>query len=145
MSFEMCMSLCFLIIGVFMIAIVVFLITIITESKKENAKWEQYKLNIETLNTACVEDIQKMLDKLIDECLTDYLASNPEYINAEYITDKMELQMRTQIGDLISARLSEALYDKLALYYNKLTIPSIIADKIYLKVTAYVIKINSKS
>lgn len=145
MSFEMCMSLCFLIIGVFMIAIVVFLITIITESKKENAKWEQYKLNIETLNTACVEDIQKMLDKLIDECLTDYLASNPEYINAEYITDKMELQMRTQIGDLISARLSEALYDKLALYYNKLTIPSIIADKIYLKVTAYVININSKS
>lgn len=145
MSFEMCMSLCFLIIGIFMIAVVVFLITIITENKKENAKWEQYKLNIETLNTACVEDIQKMLDKLIDECLTDYLASNPEYINAEYITDKMELQMRTQIGDLISARLSEALYDKLALYYNKLTIPSIIADKIYLKVTAYVIKINSKS
>lgn len=128
-----------------MIAIVVFLITIITENKKENAKWEQYKLNIETLNTACVEDIQKMLDKLIDECLADYLASNPEYINAEYITDKMELQMRTQIGDLISARLSEALYDKLALYYNKLTIPSIIADKIYLKVTAYVININSKS
>lgn len=143
MSFELCMSLCFLIIGAFMIAIVVFLISIIAENKKENAKWEQYKLNIETLNTACVEDIQKLLDNLIDECLSDYLASNPEYVNANYITDEAELNMRKQIANLVSNRLSEALYDKLSLYYNKFTIPSIIADKIYLKVTAYVIKINT--
>lgn len=143
MSFEICMLLCFLIIGIFMIAIIVFLISIIAENKKENAKWEQYKLNIETLDAACVKDIQKLLDNLIDECMSDYLASNPEYVNTNYITDEAELSMRKQIANLVSNRLSEALYDKLSLYYNKFTIPSIIADKIYLKITAYVVKINT--
>lgn len=144
MSFESCMSLCFLIIGLFMVAVVVFLIAIINDNRKENKNWEKYKLNIETLNSACIEDIQKMLDSLIDECIADYLASNPEYINSEHITDAAELNMRKQVANLVSSRLSEALYDKLSLYYNRLTIPSIIADKIYLKITAYVIDVNKQ-
>lgn len=110
--------------------------------KKKNLAFQKYKLHIEMLDSKLIEDIQNMLDSLIESCFVDYLANNPDIANSGYINTDTEVAIIKSVSNAVSAKISETMYDKLILYYNKNALSNIIAEKIYLRVTAYVIEIN---
>ena len=132
----------FALIIILSIIIIVYNVNMI---KKNDEDFKKSKLYVESLSNNTIEDIQKMLESFIDECFQDYLAKNPEYATYDDISSDEELKIRNDVGNIVSLRLSEALLRKLSLYYNDKVIASIIADKIYIKVTAFVISTNKNT
>jgi hypothetical protein len=78
----------------------------------------------------------------MDECMNDYMATHPEIAQQHYITEEEETQIRKDLSSLLINRMSVPFLNKLSLYYNSMTISSIIAEKIYIKVTGYVVENN---
>lgn len=97
------------------------------------------------LNLDEIHDIKEMLNLFIEDCFSDYLANNPEIATSEYITDELEVEIRKSLSDRVTAVMTESMYKKLTLYYNRNAIPNVIAEKIYFKVTAFVIEKNQSN
>lgn len=112
----------------------------IREFKKEELKWLKYKLDLELLNNDTANNIREMLDSLIEYCFERYMSANPDIAASEYIPDNTEITIRNNISNMVSSILSESMYNKLTLYYNKNILPTIIAEQVYLRVTAFVVK-----
>lgn len=113
-------------------------------SKRENDfKLREKQIYFRNLSAQKIEDIQKMLEMLINESFEDYLANNPEFISSNYITEESEIKIIKDIADRVVVRMSKAMYEKITLYYNESIITDLIAEKVYLKVTNYIISVNS--
>lgn len=104
---------------------------------------QKYKVHIENIDADSSKDIQAILDNFVQECLDDYLATHPEMSDHHYITDEEEIVLRSEIANMVSLRMSDAMYNKLSIYYNPYTIASIIAEKIYIKITIFVVNNNT--
>lgn len=87
--------------------------------------------------------IMDTLDQFIEDMFDEYLLTSPKYVQQIYISNDDEENMRDDLIDIISDRISPYLYQQLAVYCNEESIPDIIANKIYLLTTAYVIQRNS--
>lgn len=100
---------------------------------------EKYKLHLQ----AKITDIPNMLEDLINESFIDY---NAKYLVSytSYITEEKEKEIRTELIDVILARMSDVVLEKLYTYYNPKEIGSILADKIYILVSEYTIQHNEK-
>lgn len=131
------------IIAVALVAITFIILHNINKIKDKHFSLEKEKLIMKTLTLQEVSEMQSMLELFINECFDDYLAKHPNYINAEYIPSDHENIIRDDLGKLVSNRLSDGLIEKLSLYYDSQSLSNVIADKIYIKVTAYVVKANS--
>lgn len=88
-------------------------------------------------------NIVDKLDDYLEDIFNDYILSSPKYLQQPYINSKDEEQMRQDLVDLVSDRMSPYLYQKLAIYYNENSIPDILANKIFLLVTAFVANKNT--
>lgn len=111
-------------------------------NNKHNMKLEElerYKLHLQTK----VNDIPTMLEDLINESFIDY---NAKYLASytTYITEEKEKEIRTELIDVILARMSDVVLEKLYTYYNPKEIGSILADKIYILVSEYTIQHNER-
>lgn len=111
-------------------------------NNKHNMKLEElerYKLHLQTK----VNDIPTMLEDLINESFIDY---NAKYLASytAYITEEKEKEIRTELIDVILARMSDVVLEKLYTYYNPKEIGSILADKIYILVSEYTIQHNER-
>lgn len=129
----------------FTIVIASIILIFIYLFKKTNAAidLEKYKINIQQVTSANVSDIQKLLEDFITDCFDTYLVTHPEMSTPHYISEQEEVELRKALGDMCGLRISEPLYKKLSLYYNVYTLTSIIAEKIYIRVTAYVVNNNT--
>lgn len=81
------------------------------------------------------------LDKLIQDCLTEYAIFN-NYEGIKYINDKEEDKIKTELATMISTRLSVVLFKKLCLIYNENSVYDIIGVRISIIVMNYAIEIN---
>lgn len=134
-----------IIVPCIIISLAVLLATIIWGiwlNNRHNMKLEElekYKLHLQTR----VNDIPTMLEDLINESFIDY---NAKYLASytAYITEEKEKEIRTELIDVILARMSDVVLEKLYTYYNPKEIGSILADKIYILVSEYTIQHNEK-
>lgn len=134
----------FAIIGVILIACIFCLIVIAIKDnrtyKQQMIRISQYSVNIQ----ATIDDsIQDLLTSIINECFEDYklLVLYPK--NENYITDAREEEIRKDLVNKVAERISPMSLDKLSLRYNLDNIDMVIADKIYIIVTNYVVETNS--
>ena len=124
-------------------AIVVFGYSIYTMNKHKSNMENLTRYNI---NVAANIDrsIPGVLEYLIQDCFNDYKVKNLAYKIEEYITPEREAEIRKDLVEVVTKRLSRATLDKLSLFYNIDSIATILADKIYIIVMDYVVDHNSK-
>lgn len=112
-------------------------------------KFSQLELtkNQTILNTIIdVEKIEKNLNDIVDTSFTDYLLINTIPEDVDYIRSEKELEMVTSISTAVIGRITEYMIAKLSLIYKIESIEDlsdIITNKVYIKVMAYVVDINS--
>ena len=63
-------------------------------------------------------------------------------LNEGFINSDREAEIRGEVINLVSSRISNAALDKVSLFYNVTNIADILADKIYIAVMNYVINHN---
>ena len=84
----------------------------------------------------------KLLDKLIQETFEEYIILNEAYKNIDFINSDEEKRLCSELSKIVSARISEAMFEKMSLVYNKEQIPAIIGNKIYLTIMNYSMNTN---
>lgn len=97
---------------------------------------EMYKLKFSE------QEILSHLDFIIEECLDYYIAMNITPKQLYYINNSAETEIVNALSTMVPERLSPTLYSQLSLIYNTDKIGTIIGEKIYTKVLAYVIEFN---
>lgn len=110
----------------------------------------RYKRRIERLmwyqtNTTATIDqsIPELLELVITESFRDYQVKYLAVLNEGFINSEREAEIRKELVNLVTNRISNATLDKLSLYYNIENIANILADKIYITVMNYVVQHNS--
>lgn len=95
------------------------------------------------LKTPINNSIVELLDEFIEQCFSDYIILNTEYVKDNYISDIEEMHIVNSLVDIVSDRISTTMYKQLSVYYNEQAIPVIISNKIYQVVMNYVITTNA--
>jgi hypothetical protein len=104
------------------------------KSHSDGIKLANYELNIKSN----VDDsIVNLLDSIIESAFEDFLLMHPEYQDNIYINAEIEKEMLSLFKDTVMSRLSVTVMDKLSLYYNRASIPTIITDKMRITITAF--------
>ena len=119
--------------------IIIYAIRSYNKAKTSESALTQYSLN---LAAPLHEDMAPILDNMITKALDEYRVLNLGYKN-EYINEKQEQEIVNAVKDSISNRISPVFMDRLSLQYNKDALPDVIAKKIILHVTAFVVENNS--
>ena len=83
------------------------------------------------------------LDAFIESNLHEYIILNfPPTKDNEYISPEKEEEIRKGLAAFISSRISEIFMQQLSTYYNSESLNEVIATKIYIAVTNFVINNN---
>lgn len=134
--FEICLIIAILIFGFIGIY---FVVELGKHWRRQDAT-NKYKIDL-TYDTSKVEEI---LDATIFQMITDYVTKELAFReDISYINDDLQNEIRNNVISQLSMRLPPSFMNKLELIYNSEDIPDIIADKIYMAVTAYVISNNA--
>ena len=135
-------------IAIFFAIVIIVLIGLLVVNIIYNIKFKQkeaermiYQAHISAIIS---KDIIDILNCIIDDCFKDYQVKYlvPKYNNS-YISEEAEAEIRRDLVELVTSRISDAAMDKISLFYNKRNIARIIGDKIYIAVTNYVVENNS--
>lgn len=140
----MCNIVLIWIIGVFSLCIIGLGIAVLVFNNNHRKRLEE--LTYYQINTSSVidESIPAILDLVIKESFTDYQIKSLIALDDKFINSQKEAEIRKDLVNLVTERISEATLSKLSLFYNMQNIGSIIGDKIYITVMNYVIEHNSK-
>lgn len=95
------------------------------------------------INSKIDEKTFDLLDKIIEESFSEYIILNVEYKDIEYVDNKLEKEITTNVSHLVAERLSKTLINKISLVYNVDNLPKLIAEKVYLHTLNYTINKNS--
>lgn len=95
------------------------------------------------INSKIDEKTFELLDKIIEESFSEYIVLNVEYKDIEYVDNKLEKEITTNVSHLVAERLSKTLINKISLVYNVDNLPKLIAEKVYLHTLNYTINKNS--
>lgn len=88
------------------------------------------------------ESLYKIIDEYIDYIFNDYLILVFELRDLDYINTEEEKKMIKDLLERIMGRMSNTIMSKMILLYNKDMIPDILAEKVTIKVTQYVLEYN---
>lgn len=88
-------------------------------------------------------DTLDILEDFINKIFDEHIMLKGDYSNVPYINSTEETNLRQEITNKVSSRISSTMYYQLSLYYNKDSIPDIIGEKIYELVSIYVVQHNS--
>lgn len=132
-----------IIVGVFIAIVTSLAVAVMVSNNKYRKNLE--KLSYYQINTAAKIDqsIPELLELIISESFRDYQVIHLVHLNEGYINNEREAQIRKELVNLVTNRISNATLDKLSLFYNLENIANILADKIYIIVMDYVVKHNS--
>lgn len=95
------------------------------------------------MNASSLEECNQMIDGFISREFDNYCAKNLNFRNIDVISDKQQDIIRKDLLKLIQERMSTNILYKMSLFYEVDKIPDIIAEKVYLLVTAYVISVDN--
>jgi len=111
------------------------------KADREILRMHEYSINV---NALIDESIPNLLNAIIKECFDDYKVMVLIPLNEGYITDQREVEIRTDLVNKVTERISPMAMDKLSLYYNMQKLGDILADKIFITVTNYVVDHNDE-
>lgn len=83
----------------------------------------------------------KELDNLISDCIQEYMLMN-DMQDPVYINDVLENRLREEVINLVIAKLSKRLLNKLTVVYNEEVVHKVIAIRVYIIIMRLVIEIN---
>lgn len=86
--------------------------------------------------------VPELLETVVTESLQDWIALNMINREAGAITKKEEQEIIKGVTSFVLKRMSNAIQIKLASYYNHDSIDTIIAEKIFMTVTNFVVNNN---
>lgn len=136
---------------IFIICLIIFIAGIITlsaisiictwKNQKIAQKLLKYQIDV---NSTIDKSIPEILDLVITECFNDYRIKFLDPVENGHINAEREAEIRKDLIDIVTGRISEATLNKLSLFYNINSIADILGDKIYICVMNYVIAHNSE-
>lgn len=88
-------------------------------------------------------DILEILDDFINGIFNDHIVLKGDYHNVPFINSVEEDNLRQEVIDKVSSRISSTMYYQLSLYYNRDSITDIIGERIYELVSLYVTQHNT--
>ena len=128
--------------AIFFGAIIALFALVVVSSNKHRKRLEkltEYQINV----TATIDkSIPEILDLIIKESFTDYQIKYLIPLNEGYINNEREAEIRKELVQIVTIRISKAALDKLSLFYSTANIAEILADKIYIVVMHYVMEHN---
>ena len=107
--------------------------------KKEANNINAYNIHVTTPHD---DEAVKILDKLIEDTMTDYLLLNRVFKEKNFINSSEEQKIVHEVTDLVSSRISPIILDKLNFRYNEDAIYEVIGKKTYIRVMSYVMDNN---
>lgn len=107
--------------------------------KKESNNINAYNIHVTTPHD---DEAVKILDKLIEDTMTDYLLLNRVFKEKNFINSTEEQKIVHEVTDLVSSRISPIILDKLNFIYNEDAIYEVIGKKTYIRVMSYVMDNN---
>ena len=107
--------------------------------KKETNNINAYNIHVTTPHD---DEAVKILDKLIEDTMTDYLLLNRVFKERSFINSSEEQKIVHEVTDLVSSRISPIILDKLNFIYNEDAIYEVIGKKTYIRVMSYVMDNN---
>ena len=107
--------------------------------KKETNNINAYNIHVTTPHD---DEAVKILDKLIEDTMTDYLLLNRVFKEKNFINSSEEQKIVHEVTDLVSSRISSIILDKLNFIYNEDAIYEVIGKKTYIRVMSYVMDNN---
>jgi hypothetical protein len=111
------------------------------EAKAVNAASAEYeKIMSKTLET--IKDIELQLEEYVNLSLREYNAFHPELKPDDTINSTEEDVIRDAVRDMVVSRIPPIFLKKMSYHYSEDSIPDIIANKIYLIVTAHIYSHN---
>ena len=125
----------------FCLALTVLIIQIILNNKCKNKMIElsKHKMHISAQIDKSIPDL---LEFIIQESFEDYIATTLIPLDEGYINSDREKEIRNDLVNVITDRISPVALEKIAIFYNENNIAKIMADKIYISVMAYVVEHN---
>ena len=107
--------------------------------KKETNNINAYNIHVTTPHD---DEAVKILDKLIEDTMTDYLLLNRVFKEKNFINSSEEQKIVHEVTNLVSSRISPIVLDKLNFIYNEDAIYEVIGKKTYIRVMSYVMDNN---
>ena len=107
--------------------------------KKETNNINAYNIHVTTPHD---DEAVKILDKLIEDTMTDYLLLNRVFKEKSFINSSEEQKIVHEVTNLVSSRISPIVLDKLNFIYNEDAIYEVIGKKTYIRVMSYVMDNN---
>ena len=107
--------------------------------KKETNNINDYNIHV---NTPHDDEAVKILDKLIEDTMTDYFLLNRVFKEKNFINSSEEQKIVHEVTNLVSSRISPIILDKLNFIYNEDAIYEVIGKKTYIRVMSYVMDNN---
>ena len=107
--------------------------------KKETNNINAYNSQVTTPHD---DEAVKILDKLIEDTMTDYLLLNRVFKEKNFINSSEEQKIVHEVTNLVSSRISPIVLDKLNFIYNEDAIYEVIGKKTYIRVMSYVMDNN---
>lgn len=133
-----CVALAIFLVG----ALILFGCFYISNKKhqKELLELGRYSTNVQAIID---ENIPHILDAVIQDSFVDYQIMTLVPRDELYITEQREKEIREDLVEIVTKRISPMCLDKVGLFYNVHNIDGVIADKIYITVMDYVVKHNA--
>lgn len=121
----------------------IFALVVVISNNRHKKRLEE--LTLYQINVAATIDksIPETLDLIIQESFTDYKIKFLYPMEEGFINSEREKQIRNELVQMVTNRISSAALDKISLFYNINNIADIIADKIYIIVMDYVTQHNA--
>lgn len=139
-SSTMCMIYIICIFAVIVLCMLGIVVYSTCQHRKKMAELMMYQINV----TANIDkSIPEILNLIIQESFDDYQVKFLAPMNEGYLKPEREIEIRKDLVDIVTKRISSATMDKLSLIYNPRNIADILADKIYITVMKYVADHNS--
>jgi len=127
-------------IVILLISLSYFLVNII-KTKRVELKLKEYEINI---SSKVEEDLFGLLDKIIQECFTEYTVLNIEYRDdVKYIDANMEKIITQDVAHKVVDRISPILVAKISQIYNINNFEELLSERVYLAVLSYSLQKNN--
>jgi len=127
-------------VAVAFLALAYFLIKLISIKKRE-LDLKEYELNI---SSNIEDDTFALLDKVIQECFTEYTVLNIEYRNdIDYVDADLEKIITQDVAHKVVDRISPTLISKISLVYNIDNFDKLLSERVYLFTMQFSIQKNS--
>ena len=139
MDNQILIDLLLIVSSLLILTIILYLAKKINNMNKE-LRLREYEVNISSDTS---DDVMNLLEKIIEECFSEYTILNIEYQDIPYIDAELEKEIVKNVAYKVTERLSPTLISKISLVYNINNLSTLISERTYLHTINYSIQKNT--